>query len=417
MRFLIIGNGVAGNEVADTLRDESPEAEIVIVSAENHPEYSACALSDCLAGWAPREKLFIKSLSQYEERGIELLLGTKAEKIVRSEKKVLLSDGETLSYDKLFLATGSRAFVPPVSGSSLPGNYVLKSMDDMDNLERSKAEKVVVIGSGNIGIEAAEAMEIRGAEVTVIELLDRIMPKIFDEKASRFLESKIKEQGIEILCSEKVEEILGTDKVEGVRTDKRELACDTVIWAVGVRQNSEIAADAGLQLGDLGGIKVDAGMHTNDPDIFACGDCIETFDLLTGEPTLSLLWPSARQQAKVAALNALGFEAEYEGAFSVVMEDICGIPAVSLGKTMESAEQEKLLVLEDENSEGYYCIILEEDTFVGYQNIGRPEGAGSIMFMIKNRKTMSELKGVLNNKELAKRMPHYIVAGRLSGIN
>jgi len=415
LHYLIIGNGVAGNEVADTLRREAADCEITLISQEKYPEYSACALPDCLAGWAVKDKLFLKTEEEYKKTNIKISFSETALAINRKDKEVLTS-ARKIAYDKLFIATGSRALVPPLKGTKLTGNFVLKSMDDLEMLEKAEVKRLVVVGSGNIGIEVAEAMHLKGCEVSIIELIDRIMPKIFDHKASQILEKKIKETGVEVLTSEKVEEILGEGKVEGVKTDRRIIDCDGVVWAVGVRQNTEIAKEAGLEVGKFGGISVDSKMRTSDSEIFACGDCVETFDMLTGEPTLSLLWPSARGQARVAALNALGQEANYEGAFSVVMEDIFGLPATSLGKTASSIAEDQIKIIETENNDSYHQIILENDVFAGYQNIGNPEGAGSMMFMIKNKKTLAELHQTLLNHDLVKRMPHYITAGKLCGI-
>lgn len=415
MHYLIIGNGVAGNEVADTLRREAEDVEITLLSQEKYPEYSACALPDCLAGWAVKDKLFIKTREEYEKANINICFAETALSINRKNKEVITNE-KGINYDKLFIATGSRALVPPLKGTKLTGNYVLKSMDDLEMLEKADIKKLVVVGSGNIGIEVAEAMHLRGCKVTIIELIDRIMPKIFDHKASKILSTRIIETGVEVLTSEKVEEIGGEDRVQSVKTDQRIIDCDAVVWAVGVRQNTEIAKEAGLKTGKFGGISVDSKMRTSDPDIFACGDCIETFDMLTGEPTLSLLWPSARGQARVAALTALGIEADYEGAFSVVMEDIFGLPSTSLGKTAEGIPKNEIKIIEKNEKDVFYQIVFENDVFTGYQNIGSPEGAGSMMFMIKNRKTLSELRQTLVNHDVVKRMPHYLVAGKLCGI-
>ena len=412
MTHVVIGSGVAGNEAAETLKKHSPESRVLLLSREPFPSYSACALPDFLAGWASREKLFIKSFDQYREEGIETRFNETVESIDLEKKRLICSETD-VSYDTLIIATGSSALVPPLPGSRLEGNHVLKSMADMDTLSQVPARQVVVIGSGNIGMEAAEAMHLKGCQVTVVELLDRIMPKVFDPPASAFLQRAVESHGIRVLCSEKVEAILGDEQVHGVQTSHREIPCDTVIWAVGVRQNTQLAKEAGLEIGELGGILVDKGMHTSHTGVFACGDCVQTVDQITGAPSLSLLWPSARQQGRIAACNALGKNLEYEGAFTVVMEEICGLPSVSLGRIAEAVNPDALDLLEFEDDTHYRRVVLDNGIVAGYQNVGIPRGAGSMLFMIKNQVSLAEIHRWTHHRDLALRMPHYLVAGRL----
>ncbi|MEN6350106.1 MAG: FAD-dependent oxidoreductase [Syntrophomonas sp.] len=407
MRTVIIGNGAAGNQAADTIREHEPYAEIIMISHEEFPAYSPCALPDCMAGWIPRSQLFLKTPADYEDQQIITRFGQRVERIALQEKKVFLA-GEELVYDKLIIATGSRAIVPPLAGTGLSGNFVLKSVSDLDRIIDYKPQKVVVVGSGNIGVEAAEALQIQDCEVTLIEMQERVMPRFFDVKLSNMLRELLENHNITVLTGEQVLKVCGEDRVAQVVTDKRSIPCDTLIWAVGVKQNVELARDSGLDIGLLGGIKVDRKMECSQPGIYACGDCIEAFDLLGGQPTLSLLWPSAKRQAEVAALNAVGRTVEYEGSINLVVEEIYGETFVSAGYTAENLDQYE--IWEREQNSTYYRLLVAEERIFGLQAVGNCMGLGALNTLIRNKTMLGDLKRVFENPRLIARHPWYLEA-------
>lgn len=409
--IVIIGNGAAANSAAETIRKHDFEVPIVMIARENLPEYSACALPDCLSGWVDRSKLFIKELPEYAQMGIQTRFGLEIKQIDTSERK-LISDQETIYYDKLIIATGSRAIIPPVPGHDLSGNFVLKTVGDIDAILAYHVRKVVVVGSGNIGIEVAEALQIRGCQVTIVELMEDILPRIFDHEPAGRISRILIDRGIQVLTGEKVLGISGDQRVEAVTTDCRSIICDTVIWAAGVKQNVEAASAAGVKLGKLGGIQVNSFMQTNIDGIYACGDCIESMDMLTGYPTLSLLWPNAKRQGQIAALNCLGQKAEYEGAVSMVVEDIYGITAVSMGLNSRVLAREEIRVLEGQNRELYWRVLVMDDRIMGMQTIGISSGLGAVMALMKKRTTLSEFHRVTADPHLARRIAWYLPAQR-----
>lgn len=411
MRVVVIGNGAAGNSAAAAIRQEQSTWEILLVSKEPEPGYSACALPDCLADWVPRTSLFFMDEAAYQRLNITTLFGTEVMGLNTKENELVLADGK-LNYDRLILAAGSRAFIPPVKGANLPGNFILKSLQDMDAISEHKASRVVVIGSGNIGVETAEALEIQGCQVTIIEMLERIMPKVFDTKPSELLRSALENKGIQVLTGEKVLEINGEKEVTGVVTDQRNIPCDTVIWAVGVRQNVELGKQAGLKIGPLGGIQVNSRMETNQKGIYACGDCIESFNLLSGKPELSLLWPSAKRQGEIAGKNCAGCSVYYEGSFSLVVEEIYNISCVSMGSTTDLLDDSDLQIIEKESPGKYYRVLVKSGEIVGFQSLGISEGLGALMALIKTRTPVQEVSRVLESRELLKAVPWYIEAAR-----
>jgi len=411
MRTVIIGNGVSGNKAAETIRRQKPDWEVVMISREALPAYSACALPDCLAGWVSRDDLFIKSFSDYRELSIRTEFGKEVRLIDTASCEVVLEDRK-IEYDRLILASGSRALIPPLTGVMLEGNFILKSVFDLERIMAHRPKQVVIVGSGNIGVEAAEALELRGCEVTIIEMLDRVMPKVFDEKPSAIIRRLLEENGVRVLTGEKVMEVRGSGKVEGIITDAREIPCDTVIWAVGVRQNVETAREAGIDIGSLGGIKVNSRMETNIEGIYACGDCIESFSLVTRRPELSLLWPSAKRQGEIAGLNCSGKPAEYEGSFTLVVEEICGKNCVSMGSTGGMQNDIQLQVIENEDKDCYFRLLLDNGRIAGFQGIGHNEGLGAIMALIKTKTQLSEVKRVLETRELLTMVPWFAGAAR-----
>lgn len=411
MRAVIIGNGAAGNSAAMALRKEQPDWEVLLLSKEPETGYSACALPDSLAGWVPRAGLFFMGESDYQRLNIKTLFRTEVKAINTRDRELVLAKGK-LNYDRLILASGSRAFIPPLKGAGLPGNFILKSLSDLDAISKHKSSKVVVIGSGNIGVETAEALEIQGCQVTIIEMLERIMPKVFDKKPSELLRFALEKRGIGILTGEKVLEIEGQKEVTGVVTDQRSIPCDTVIWAVGVRQNVELARQAGLEIGPMGGIRVNPRMETSHEGIYACGDCIESFSLLTGKPELSMLWPSAKRQGEIAGFNCAGRTVYYEGSFSLVVEEIYNITCVSMGSTTDLLDDSHLEIIENESPGRYYRILLNNGLIMGFQSLGISEGLGAIMALIKTATPVDEVRRVIQSRELLRAVPWYGEAAR-----
>lgn len=408
-RIVIIGNGAAGNSAAETLRQSDPRVEVVMAAMENLPAYSACALPDYLSDNIDRKKLFIKDSSEYNTMGIRTMFGMEIKSIDPANHTLVYRDGK-LEYDRLILATGSRSFIPPVSGSGLKGNFTLKTIGDIDSIISHNPRRVLVVGSGNIGIEAAEAMQERGCDVTVIELMDRILPKIFDPEPSSRIAGILSGKGIQILTGEKVLEIKGEGKVQKAVTDRRTVECDTVIWAAGVKQNVEMASAAGIKTGALGGITVNSFMQTNFNDIYACGDCIESMDMLTGYPCLSLLWPNARSQARIAALNCLGGQYEYEGSVSFVAEDVFGITAVSMGLISDAMTGKDFEVIEDENDSQYWRVLVSDERIMGMQTIGVTSGLGAVMSLMKTGVSLGDFRRTVEDSMLLGKAGWYLPA-------
>ena len=401
-RIVIIGNGIAGNSAALAIRKFDKDVDVVLISDEKEPLYSPCAFHKYLAGEMESQKLFLKKVEDYPREGIRIIWGRKVCEVDPITREVWIED-DRIRFDKLILATGSKALFPPIKGVDKRGVFALKTMDDVRSIFHYPAKKVVVVGSGPIGIEAAAAFRRRGLEVTLIEILNRLMPRLFDEVPSSFLREIIEEAGIKVLTEEKAEEILGNGAVRGIATDQREIGCDMVVMGAGVRPNSELAKKVGLEIGSLGGIKTDDYMMTRMENVYACGDCIESKDIVTGEAGLSLLWPNAKRQGWVSGCNCVGERRRFPGSFDATNLEISGTFALSAGRgTAGLAGREGYEVIEKRNGSTYYRLVIVDNRLLGMQLINKIEHGGLLFSkMLRKDDIIGLARAVFDDKLLA----------------
>ncbi len=231
MHIAVIGNGAAGNNAALTAGNLN--GKVSIVSEEPYPAYSACALKYYLSGDIPRQHLFLKTIEDYSEADINTIFDKKVEGIDVKRQKINFQNG-SLSYDKLVIATGAESLIPSITGIKKRGVFTFKSLEDTDKILDYPMSEAVIIGSGFIGVEIGTTLKKKGISVTLVELKERILPRAFDKKPAHIIETILKEHGIKILTEERVVQILGKAKVEGVKTGKREIRADAVILASGM---------------------------------------------------------------------------------------------------------------------------------------------------------------------------------------
>ncbi len=391
MHIVIIGSGIAGDSAATTVRQLSSESRITIVSEDDEPLYSPCALPYYLAGHIGREKLYLKSLKDYSADGIDVLFGTRVTALDTQDKVVSLDSG-TLTYDKLVIATGSKPLLLPIEGIDQEGVFVLKSVKDTDLILSHGGKAAAVIGAGPIGIETSIALRRIGYRVFLIELCDWILPRLFDQQPAQLLARYLIEHDIEVLTSEALVKIHGDGRVSGVSTNKRDLECDLVVLSLGMVPDTQLAEDTGLVLGPLCGVDVDREMATSEPDVYACGDCIETEDIVSGRRVLSLLWPSARQQGEIAGYNCLGYGRRYPGSISMLGLNFYDVHAVSFGLNAAGvASEHQVEVVEESLGSGYYRLVAADGLLVGMQAVGMTRGVGQLLAAMKQRVRMEEM--------------------------
>jgi NADH oxidase (H2O2-forming) len=406
MKVVVIGNGIGGFSAASTIRHLDDRCDVTIISSEITPLYSACALPDYISGEISREHVFVKSAQDYERAGIRPLFGFEVKEIDPVARKVRMDDGASLSFDKLVLATGSEAIIP---GERKRGVFKLRTLKDADDILSHGGKKAVVVGAGPIGIEIGIALQSRGYGVTIVEMMDNVLPLGLDEKGAGKVKSILEEHGIGVFNGERSEKILGKDQVEGIVTNKREMECDTLVWAVGMRPRVDLARQIGMKIGDKSGIKVDPHMETSIPGIYACGDCVESNDVLTGEPYPSLFWHNANRQGSVVARNCAGRVVEYPGSQSILNVDVFANHVAGFGFTETALRKFKdikglhgrlsdISVIENEKNGGYYRLILLGDRLFGGQFINVESNLGLLWTLMFRRRSIKDIVKILNDK-------------------
>ncbi len=349
-RIVIIGCGVSGTSAAFYARKTDRTSEITIVGSETLPEYSRCGLPYAFSGVVPT----LKSLIGYDEdfyehtNRIHLRLGVTATKVQADSKIVELDGhdhlGNQLAYDSLILTTGARPTTLTVPGSSMKGVFTIRTMDDVerlaDYLKEVRAKNVAIIGAGLTGSEMAEALLLRGVAVIQAEIVPEILPVILDPDMAAIVREKGEEHGVEYHLQSTLEEILGEEgRVVGVRISGQTYEVDAVVVAVRVRPNTELAKEAGILLGESGGIRTDERMVTSSVNVYAAGDCIETFDLITRRHVFFQLATTGVRQSMVAGINAAGGEARYPGSTGVTTVKLFGLEVATVGPTTAMAER------------------------------------------------------------------------------
>jgi 3-phenylpropionate/trans-cinnamate dioxygenase ferredoxin reductase subunit len=306
-RIVIIGAGQAGAQAVASLRAEGFDGALALVGDEPFAPYQRPPLSKAyLSGSMERERLFLKPEAFYREAQCDLLLGTAATAIDRSGKRVRLSDGSGLRYDKLLLATGSRARRCSIPGRDLPGIFYLRGITDVDAMRAyfAPAVRLAVVGGGYIGLEVAAVARKLGLEVTVFEALDRVMARAVSRPLSEFYEREHRNAGVRFHLNTPVDAFEGAERLDAIRAGGERFEADLALVGIGIVPNVELAQEAGLVCND--GIVVDRHCAcTNDPSIFAAGDCTQHIGR-DGKSIRLECVQNAIDQAKHASLAMLG---------------------------------------------------------------------------------------------------------------
>ncbi|HDM09930.1 MAG: FAD-dependent oxidoreductase [Deltaproteobacteria bacterium] len=397
MHIVIIGNGAAGNSAASIAAKFN--CEVTILSEEAFPEYSACALPYYLSGEIERQHVFLDQDKRSSKENIRNIFGKKVERIIVENQEVVL-EGRKLHYDKLIIATGAETIIPRIPGVDKAGVFTFKTLTDVDKILAYDKKKVVIIGAGFIGVEVGIALKMRGCEVILIEVLDRILPRAFDRKPGDIIRTILSEHGIEVLTEERVVQILGRRQVEGIETENRKIKCDTVILSTGMRPRVDLARSAGIEIGELGGIVTNAQMLTNIENIYACGDCVESRDVVTDKNSLQLLWPNAISQGKTAGYNCVGIHSKYPGFVNVVGINVFGTHVASIGHTQAAFEDSSdIQVIEKTYANHSRWIIAKDGAIIGAQFIGKTKEAGVVSQAIWKRTCLEGIEEIVSRQK------------------
>ena len=392
MKLVLVGNGLAGMRCLEDLLDMAPDRyEITVIGEEPWGNYNRIMLSPVLSGEKTIDDIMLHPHAWYADKGIRLFAGDLAVRIDRPRKHVYTEKGEVISYDRLILATGSKPFVPPISGSDLKGVLSFRDIYDVNSmLDYCKTWKnAVVIGGGLLGLEAAYGLKQQGMNVTVLHLMDRIMDRQLDSKASQMLKTAIEQKGITILTAANTEGLIGEEgHVTQVKLKNGTvLDADLVVFAVGIRPNMTLAQSAGLRCNR--GVLVNDTMQTFDPSIYAVGECIEhrgqTFGLV--EPLWGQAFICASHLAEHGSLT-------FKAPTVPTQLKVSGCDVFSAGD-FEPKEDFEDIVLNDEKRQIYKRIIIQKDRVIGAVLFGDTEDGAWYAELIADQTPITSIRNKL----------------------
>jgi NAD(P)H-nitrite reductase large subunit len=385
MRHVILGNGPSGVVAAETIRKHAPDDEIVLVGAEPGRPYSRMAIPYLLMGKIDEAgTLLRKDPDHYERLRITLRQG-RATKVDASKRTVTFADGATLSFDRLLVATGSVPLRPPIPGIDLPGVHNCWTLEDARQvvaLARPGA-RVVQMGAGFIGCIIMEALAERGEKLTVVEMGDRMVPRMMGPKAGGMIKRWVEKKGIAVHTSERVESIAAKDGALEVRLSTgATLPAELLVSATGVKPNVAFLEGSGVALGR--GVLTDASCRTNVPEIFAAGDCAEALDPLTGKHVVSAVQPNSVDQGACAAANMTGGAARITAVSQVNVLDTLGLVSASFGR-WEGVPGGQRTELSDDARFRYLHLEFDGDVLVGANAVGLLDHVGVLRGLVEGR--------------------------------
>jgi nitrite reductase (NADH) large subunit len=389
-KLVVIGNGMAPGRMLEHLFEHAPDAyDVTIFNAEPRVNYNRLMLSPVLSGEKTYEDIITHGDDWYAQHGVTLHKGQKITEINKTSKAVTSHDGITVGYDKLVIATGSTPFIIPIPGHDLPGVVTYRDLDDVQKMLEAadKGGSAVVIGGGLLGLEAAAGLHMRGMKVTVLHLMPTLMERQLDPAAAHLLQKAIEKRGIDVKCKANTHAIIGQGKVEAVKLDDgTEIPADIVVMAVGIRPSTQLAKAAGVAVNR--GILVNDQMQTDDPDIYALGECVEHRTGIYG------LVAPLYEMAKVIADDLVAKPAAYTGSVMSTKLKVTGIDLYSGGDFAEGEDREEI-VLRDASRGNYRRLILKDNKVIGVVMYG-DTGDGPWFFdKLKKGEDISEQRDML----------------------
>lgn len=395
MHHVIVGAGPAGIIAAETLRKLDASAQITVIGDESEPPYSRMALPYYLIKNIKEEGTYLrKGKGHYDARNIEIKQD-KVTKVKPGKKTVELKKGGKLNYDKLLIATGSRPVTPPIPGIDLPNIHSCWTLEDGRNIaKRAKpGAKVVLMGAGFIGCIILEALAKSGADLTVVEMGDRMVPRMMDDIAGNMIKRWCEEHGVSVHTSTKVEGIAkakGKHKLEVSLSNGEAIPADLIVSATGVKPNIKLLEDTKVET-DFG-IIVNRHLQTSDANIYAAGDVVQGRDFSTGEYSVQAIQPTAADHGQLAARNMAGLAgAIHQGSVNMNVLDTMGLISSSFGLWM-GVPGGSSATLHSPERYRYLNLQFEDDILVGASALGLTEHVGVLRGLIQSKIRLAEWK-------------------------
>jgi NADH oxidase (H2O2-forming) len=354
VKVVIIGSGAGGLTVASNIRKYSKEAEITVITLENRVAYSQCAIPYVIGGEISSfEEIVMHTPEYYGKLGIKIMTDSEVFEVISSENYVRYRTKYSnnpievdLSYDYLVIATGGSPFIPDVEGTNLKGVFKVRTIEDGEKIKiwAEKSKKAVVVGAGAIGLELGYGLKQLGMDVTVTEMLPQILPRSLDPDMALKVQDYLESLGVNIVLERALVKILGDEKAETLVVGNKRIETDLVILSTGIRPSVELAKRAGCTIGSMG-VTVNEKMETSVSNIYAVGDCVEVYDGITGQKTVSPFGTTAVRQGKVAAKNIVGKNSIFRPVFNSVVSKIGELEIGAVGLTEVSANFNSIEVI------------------------------------------------------------------------
>ncbi len=381
--LVVVGTGMAGAKVVEEVLARDPERyQIRMFGAEPHGTYNRILLSTYLGGFESPERLWLNPLEWYEQRGVYVHAGVKAETIDRKSRVVHGGGGKVAEpYDRLVLATGSRPFVPPLAGSDKKGVFVFRTLEDCHKIaaHAQDCDSAVVLGGGLLGLEAARGLLSHGLEITVVEMAPHLMVQQLDAAGAELLRHKLEAMGVRFRLGASTTEILGDESVTGVRfKDGETLDCDMVVVSCGIRPNVEVARDAGLTVERA--VVVDDQLRSSDPAAYAVGECAQHRGTVYG--LVDPVYEQARTLADV--LTGVDPEAAYRGSKIATWLKVMGIDLTSMGEVNRTGADCEVVSHLDPARGVYKKLVLRGGRLAGAILLGTTDPTGQLLRLFKS---------------------------------
>lgn len=382
VNYVIIGNSAAAIGCVSGIRTIDKESPITLISDEPHFTYSRPLISYWLKGKVDDEKMYYRNSDFYEKNNCNVILGKKVIKIESDSKLVVLEDDSNIKYDKLLVATGSSPFVPPVEGLNEAKNtFTFMKWDSVKDVKSAVKtdSKVVIMGAGLIGLKAAEGLHEICEDITVVDMADRILPSILDKKGADFVQRHIEKHNIKFILNDAAQSVYNNSiTLKSGQT----IDYDVLIIAVGVRPNTELVKNAGGNVNR--GIVTDKKQETSLKDIYAAGDCTESFDICSEQNKILALLPNAYMQGEIAGINMAGGDKVFDTAMPMNAIGFFGLHMLTAG----SMEGECVEVIDENN---YKKMFFADNLLKGYILIGEINRAGIYTSLIREKIHLQEL--------------------------
>jgi len=396
MSIVIVGAGPAGVTVAETLREEGYQNEIILFSGEDYPPYAPAVMASFFEEGG--DTIFWKGKDFCERLGIVYRQGTLVGEIRPSKKEIVTKNGEEITYNTLVIATGSVLYAPIACNCDEPLGegerrfYNFKSLTAAKEIQQKvkagEVKKAVIVGAGFIGTEIALVLADAGVHVTQIEMLDRVMPRMLDKETSAYAEREIRNRNIDLRLNTKGVEFKGRKMAESLLLESgEEIKADIFIAATGVKPNISFLQNSGLPM--MHGLLVDDYLEVGTPDIYAAGDVAETIDLVNGKRYVHALHPNAVAQGTIVAHNILGYHRVYPGAENINSLKHFGMPIMAVGE-IEGDEE-----LKTKGFDFLRKIILRNNRIVGFRLVGDIRNAGVYHSLMYRKVDVSPYKKLL----------------------